>query len=256
MDKALFYKLGASFILVTLLSSCAARQKTQIVQISTSDSKSTNIMKSVKCAIQQAGWNITYSDNDSVSATKAAGMDNVPITLNIRLQERQNNSTKAIFTVGSPRGVYGNGDYYSKDVVNALQNCGARGLVVEEPNKEDNIDESKSVDPLKTIQTTPVEQPAEQPAERPVAKPLERPVETKSDSSVAPQSTVSSSASMVVIGNKAKIRKKPSTKADIVRTVKKGEVVQVIKQSDEWFQIELVSGDVGWCHKSVLERRD
>lgn len=73
--------------------------------------------------------------------------------------------------------------------------------------------------------------------------------------SPAPIST-SSTTSMVVIGNKAKIRKKPSTKADIVRTIKKGEVVQVIKQSDEWFQIELASGDVGWCHKSVLERQN
>jgi ABC-type proline/glycine betaine transport system substrate-binding protein len=116
--------------MTSFMTACAARQKTQTVQISTVDNKSTNTMKSVKCAIQQAGWNITFADSDSVSATKASGMDNVPITLNIRLEEQQNNTTKAIFTVGSPRGVYGNGDYYSKDVVNALQNCGARGLVI------------------------------------------------------------------------------------------------------------------------------
>lgn len=85
---------------------------------------------------------------------------------------------------------------------------------------------------------------------------IAQPVETKSEPSIAVQSTSSSSESMVVIGNKAKIRKKPSRKADIVKTMKKGEAVQVIKQSDEWVQIELASGDVGWCHKSVLERRN
>lgn len=74
-------------------------------------------------------------------------------------------------------------------------------------------------------------------------------------SSPAPISTFSTT-SMVVTGNKAKIRKKPSAKAAVVKTIKKGEVVQVIKQSDDWFQIELASGDVGWCHKSVLERQN
>ena len=32
--------------------------------------------------------------------------------------------------------------------------------------------------------------------------------------------------------------------------------MQKIKQSDDWFQIELASGEVGWCHKCVLERRN
>jgi len=86
-------------------------------------------------------------------------------------------------------------------------------------------------------------------------QPVEKRIEPAS-SSVSHQNTATSSASMIVTGNKAKIRKKPSTKAAIVKTLKKGEVVQVIKQSDDWFQVELASGDVGWCHKSVLERRN
>ncbi len=84
----------------------------------------------------------------------------------------------------------------------------------------------------------------------------ETPNEQKPQASVSPQNTTTASSSMTVTGNKAKIRKKPTTKADIVKTIKKGEVVQVIKQSDDWFQVELASGDVGWCHKSVLERRN
>lgn len=59
---------------------------------------------------------------------------------------------------------------------------------------------------------------------------------------------------MIVANSMAKIRKKPSTKAAIVKNLKKGEQVQVIKRQDEWFQIEVASGDVGWCHKSVLKQ--
>lgn len=88
------------------------------------------------------------------------------------------------------------------------------------------------------------------------AQPVAHPVEKKSQPTAEPLDASSTPVSMTVTGNKAKIRKKPSTKADIVKTIKKGEVVQVIKQSDDWFQVELVSGDVGWCHKSVLERRN
>lgn len=87
-------------------------------------------------------------------------------------------------------------------------------------------------------------------------KPLTSPVETKSESRDAIQKTSSSPATMIVTGNKAKIRKKPSTKAEIVKTVQKGAVVQVIKQSDEWYQVELDSGDIGWCQKSVIKRQD
>ena len=81
-------------------------------------------------------------------------------------------------------------------------------------------------------------------------------VENKSEPKIEQQSPTTSFSQMIVTGSKAKIRKKPSTKAAVVKTIKKGEVVQVIKQSDEWFQVELVTGDVGWCHKSVLERRN
>lgn len=59
-------------------------------------------------------------------------------------------------------------------------------------------------------------------------------------------------AVMVVNNSKAKLRKKPSTKAAVVKTLKKGEEVKVIAQKEEWFQVELAKGDVGWCHNSVL----
>jgi SH3 domain-containing protein/PEGA domain-containing protein len=88
--------------------------------------------------------------------------------------------------------------------------------------------------------------------EKPVAAPVSQPSEKATELKATSSDTTSASKSMVVTSSKAKIRKKPSTKAAIVKNLKKGEKVQVIKQQDEWFQIELAGGDVGWCHKSVL----
>jgi Bacterial SH3 domain len=86
------------------------------------------------------------------------------------------------------------------------------------------------------------------------AKSAAQPVEKNLEPSVVPQNMSSSSSTMVVASSKAKIRKKPSTKAAVVKNLKKEEEVQVIKQQEDWFQVELVSGDVGWCHKSVLKQ--
>ena len=119
-----------SFAIVASLTACGAATKTQLVNISVKENTTDGAMKSVKCALQQSGWNITYTDTESVSATKPFGMDHVPVTLNVRLQKTEDNTIKARFTVNNPRGVIGKGDYYTRDVVNALQNCGARGLVI------------------------------------------------------------------------------------------------------------------------------
>jgi sRNA-binding protein len=62
-------------------------------------------------------------------------------------------------------------------------------------------------------------------------------------------------AVMVVNNSKAKFRNKPSTKAVVIKTLKKGEEVKVVAQKDEWFQVELAGGAVGWCHNSVLGAR-
>jgi len=64
--------------------------------------------------------------------------------------------------------------------------------------------------------------------------------------------TTAVSTSMVVIENKGKLRKTPAKNAGILKTLKKNDLVKVIKQKDEWFMVELDSGEVGWCHKSIL----
>ena len=119
-----------------------------------------------------------------------------------------------------------------------------------------NINKSTPEPQPKRIQAEPIVEPEVEPVAESVPPPVALPVEKKLESSPTPQNISTAPSTMVVTGNKAKIRKKPSTKADIVKSMKKGEVVQMIKQSDDWFQIELASGDVGWCHKSVLELRN
>jgi hypothetical protein len=91
------------------------------------------------------------------------------------------------------------------------------------------------------------------PEEQPKTTQTQQQSGKKLESRVPDQGNSTSSASMVVTSSKAKIRKKPSSKAAIVKNLKNGELVQVIKQQEEWYQVELSGGDVGWCHKSVLK---
>jgi len=78
---------------------------------------------------------------------------------------------------------------------------------------------------------------------------------TVSESST-PQNSSTSPSSMIVTENKAKLRKKPSTKADVVKSLKKGEEVQVIRQKDGWCLVELAGGETGWCAKGSLAQKN
>jgi Bacterial SH3 domain len=64
------------------------------------------------------------------------------------------------------------------------------------------------------------------------------------------------SISMFVTSSKAKLRVNPSQKAKVLKALKQKEEVQVIKQKEDWFMVELTSGEVGWCHKSVLAQKE
>jgi hypothetical protein len=80
-------------------------------------------------------------------------------------------------------------------------------------------------------------------------------VETQSISAISPNNVIPiSSSSMVVTSNKANIRKSPSKNAEIKNTLQKGTKVNVIKQKDAWFMVKIPSGEIGWCHKSILRQ--
>jgi len=70
----------------------------------------------------------------------------------------------------------------------------------------------------------------------------------------SPNSTGESTTTLYVSSQKANLRKTPSAKADVLKTLHKGEAVKVIKKHEEWFMVELAENEVGWCHKSVFGR--
>jgi uncharacterized protein YgiM (DUF1202 family) len=79
-----------------------------------------------------------------------------------------------------------------------------------------------------------------------------QPVEKKSEPSAVSQNITSSYGSMIVNESKVKLRTKPSANATVIKTMQKGEEVQIVKQKDEWCLIELIGGETGWCLKGAL----
>lgn len=90
---------------------------------------------------------------------------------------------------------------------------------------------------------------------KPETKQYKKQVESETELQTLPQSTSSSSATMAVSESIANFRKNPSTNADVLKKLKKGEEVRLIARQGEWLQVELSSGEVGWCHKGVLTNK-
>jgi len=134
--------------------------------------------------------------------------------------------------------------------------AGIPGLWALGYDEEYNFELERGHFPTGRVKSAPTRSTSEDLPKTVSTQPVAQPVEKKSDSTVALQSTSSSSASMIVNVNKAKLRKKPSDKAGIVKTLKKGEEVQVIKQDQGWCLVELAGGETGWCQKGYLALRN
>jgi N-acetylmuramoyl-L-alanine amidase len=52
------------------------------------------------------------------------------------------------------------------------------------------------------------------------------------------------------------IRTEPTTKSKIVTTLRKGEKVIKIDESDKWFNVKLPSGETGWVLKSLAKEAE
>ena len=91
-----------------------------------------------------------------------------------------------------------------------------------------------------------------------IAKPLEQnvsqPVKNISETDSSSKGSTTTSATMFVSVDKGKLRQKASTKSAVIRNLKKGDEVQVLKQKDGWYLIELAGGESGWCHNSVISQ--
>lgn len=62
-----------------------------------------------------------------------------------------------------------------------------------------------------------------------------------------------SAASAAVAASTTKLRKTASKEAAVVKTLKKGESIAIVKQKGEWLLVETSTGEVGWCHKSGVK---
>jgi hypothetical protein len=87
-------------------------------------------------------------------------------------------------------------------------------------------------------------------------EPSEIKPDVKPDVKVTSSDPVPPSTSMIVNEGKAKLRKNPSAKAAAIKTLKKGEEVQVIKEKDGWCLVELAGGETGWCLKGSLAQKN
>jgi hypothetical protein len=146
-------------------------------------------------------------------------------------------------------GTYGTGGTETDEAATELVSLAfGQTMPSSQLNNEAAVNKSTSEDQPKMVQ--------EEPVVVPVAQPVVEPAEKKSDPKVENQNPSLSSTSMVVINSKAKLRKSPSTKAAVIKALKKGEEVQVIKQKDGWCLVELAGGETGWCLKGALAQRN
>lgn len=128
--KSNHMRLLPLLVLVLSFTACAAPMKSHTVQITKTSGAVEDMIRSVKCATQHAGWSITYADGESVIAVKSFSLNPSHYTLNIILDKPSGQTVTATFTISNPNGVIGEGDYYTRGVINALQGCGAKGLLI------------------------------------------------------------------------------------------------------------------------------
>lgn len=112
--------LIATLILIGL-AGCASTKNFN-VYVPTKARTTAATIQALKCAAQQSGWNITYVDETCVSAQMTVGGDNVPLTLNLRVQP--DNPIKVFMTTHEPRGIKG-ATLYQRPFIEALKNCGS-----------------------------------------------------------------------------------------------------------------------------------
>jgi len=109
------------------LAGCAkTATKSFTVDVPTKAGTTAATVQALKCGAEQARWNITYADDTSVSAQQTVGMDNVPLTLNLRVQP--DNPTKVLMTTHEPRGIK-HSTTYQGPIIEALKLCGVPNVL-------------------------------------------------------------------------------------------------------------------------------
>ncbi|MGQ9777899.1 MAG: CsgG/HfaB family protein [Thermodesulfobacteriota bacterium] len=78
------------------------------------------------------------------------------------------------------------------------------------------------------------------------------PAKEKPTPTVAP--TISELPSQITVIVAANIRSGPGTSYGIVGSVKKGEILSVLGEEGDWYNVELPDGKTGWIHKKLTSR--
>ena len=142
-------------------------------------------------------------------------------------------------------GTYGTGGTETDEAASELVTL-ALGQPIDFSQQKNELPVTKPTSEIQAKVTT------EEKAIAPVTNIADKSVEKKQVTAISQQPTTSSVTSMVVTNNKAKLRQKPSANSGVVKSLKKGNVVQLIKERDGWCLIELASGETGWCQKALL----
>ena len=123
-------RIGHSAACATLLlglTACLSTDNVKTVDIASDNGA--DDMHAIKCAVQQAGWTITYADTEFLSGTQASGSSAGPLSLNIRINPADGTQRPVSFTIHPPARNFFIGDMV-KPVVNALPACGAHATAV------------------------------------------------------------------------------------------------------------------------------
>jgi len=109
------------FAISYIVTGCGPGIANQMVRITPANASTP--IQAAQCAAQQSGWNVTFKDEQSLSAAKTVGMANVPLSLNVAIQSKDGSASKAAVTVYSPRGE-GQAGIFQNEFLKAFRRCG------------------------------------------------------------------------------------------------------------------------------------
>jgi hypothetical protein len=100
----------------------------------------------------------------------------------------------------------------------------------------------------------PTPKPLASEAQAAVVSPVVAPTEVKVESK--PIVVEKPPTSFLVLTKGGNIRSEPSAKSKIITTLKKGDKVEKLDKSGNWFKIKLASGDTGWVFKDLVKEAE
>lgn len=105
---------------------------------------------------------------------------------------------------------------------------------------------------IKPVEPRVSEAPAA--VEKPVV--IEKPVTVEKPEPLTVQTLKSPSPKSLVVTRKANMRARASIKSRVIGRLKKGEKLEILGRSGDWFQVKSASGATGWVFKNLTRTID